>query len=106
MQTAATPKTYNGPLGRALARKAAEILPPATETLLHTMRVNILELVADRDLFSEVEHLRTNDSVYQCQSMAKLQTWFRNVYRVRQQRQMSLRLAFADGTYCHLPVQA
>jgi Ni,Fe-hydrogenase I large subunit len=118
MQTATAPATlpvaprrpvYTGPLARFL-KKQAEVKEATKQAqqqdTLRAMRVNIMELVSDPYLFTDAERLRTNDSVYQTTCLAKLQTWFRNVYAVLKQRETSLRMAFEDGTYCHIPVTA
>ncbi|SNR92579.1 hypothetical protein [Hymenobacter mucosus] len=116
MQTATTKATtatvaqhlpaYTGPLGRFLQRQEEVKQAAQQAETLRAMRANIMAVMNDAYLFSEVELLRANDSVYQCECVAQLQRWFRNVYRVYQEREASLRMGFADGSYVHIPVQA
>ncbi|TGE07713.1 hypothetical protein [Hymenobacter fodinae] len=116
MQTATTTKAttatvaahlsaYTGPLANFLKRQA-EVKAAAAEqqAALQAMRANITGLVSDPHLFTDTERLLTNDSVYQCESIPQLQRWFRNVYRVYQEREGSLQLGFADGSYIQLSV--
>ncbi|NVO33271.1 hypothetical protein [Hymenobacter lapidiphilus] len=110
MQTAANPGTanamptriYTGPLGRHIARQEATAAEQAT---IRAMRANIMGMMIE-PLFNPAERLRANDSVYQTECVAKLQRWFRNVYRVYKERENSVYLAFNDGSYARLPVAA
>ena len=109
MQTATTLATavtvapaYTGPLGRHIAHQQAQAQQQAT---INAMRANIAAMMIE-PLFDAGEQLRCNDSIYQTECVAKLQTWFRNVYRVYQERESSLYMAFNDGTCAFLPVTA
>ncbi|WP_149866979.1 hypothetical protein [Solirubrum puertoriconensis] len=93
---------YKGPLGNFLKEqhrlkdeKARAVMAAAT---LRSMRTNVLALVEDSPVFSPVERQRTAESIEQCQCIAQLQRWFRNVYRLRNEREESLQLAYAEGT--------
>jgi len=79
---------YTGPLGRFLEQQQAE----KAAATLRAMRTNITEML-DAELFSSEECQRCTASVEGCQCVARLQRWFRNVYRVRQERQLALAVA-------------
>jgi hypothetical protein len=60
----------------------SQVAASATPTLqLGATRRNILAVVIGNDLFTPAEQLRCNDSVYQCEDLARLTTWLRNVRR-------------------------
>lgn len=93
---------YSGPLGRSLKKQADE----QAAATLSAMCNNVLGLVEDQELFTDEERAKTLDKVEQCQCVAQLQRWFRNVYRVYQDRVGSLRFAFADGSSVQMAVAA
>lgn len=101
LKVAATLPSYSGPLGRFLHKQSEA---RAAAAVLASMRANVLGLLDDNDLFTDAERLATAASVNDCPCVAQLQRWFRNVYRLRSERETSLRMAFADGSYCHIPV--
>ena len=107
---ATTLPAYAGSLARFLERqaaaKAAALAEAQQEQTLHDMRANITSLVAEAGLFTEEEQLRANDNVHQTTCVAQLQRWFRNVYRIYQERALSLGVSFADGTSTHFSVAA
>jgi len=98
--------TYTGPLARFLKKQAEVKEARTTATQLATMRANVLALVEDPHLFSEAERTRAAANVAGCHCLAQLQRWFRNVYRLLKERETSLHMAFADGSYTHLSVTA
>ncbi|QIX62289.1 hypothetical protein HER32_14320 [Hymenobacter sp. BT18] len=108
-KVAATLPRYKGPLGRFLKKQqeakeaAAEAQKLAT---ISSMRNNVLGLVEDPHLFSDAERARTAASVAGCGCVARLQRWFRNVYRIAKHREDCLQLAFADGSTTFFPVNA
>ncbi|WP_324671510.1 hypothetical protein [Hymenobacter sp. GOD-10R] len=100
-KVSATLRRYTGPLSRFLEKqaeaKSQAVAEAAKADTLRAMRNNVLSLVEDTALFTDTERLRTNDSVYQTTCVAQLQRWFRNVYRVSQERTArALRLGTSD----------
>jgi hypothetical protein len=61
--------------------------------LLNTMRRNILAILSDTTVFDQAECQRCRDNVQGCQCVARLQRWFRNVYRVRNERELAQTVA-------------
>jgi hypothetical protein len=103
LKVAATLPSYSGPLGRFLHRQTEARAAAAT---LVSMRANVLGLLDDYHVFTDAERATAAAAVALCPCVARLQRWFRNVYRLRTERETSLRMAFADGSYCHIPVHA
>jgi hypothetical protein len=81
-------------------------LPDEVASTINTLRHNVLALVEQPDMFTDTERLRTNDSVYQCDCVAQLQHWFRNVYRVYEQRIAALQLCLVDGSSVLMAIAA
>jgi hypothetical protein len=79
---------YTGPLGRFLETQREE----KAAAILRSMRTNITEML-DAELFSSEECQRCTANVEQCQCLAQLQRWFRNVHRLRTERQLALAVA-------------
>ncbi|RSK50113.1 hypothetical protein [Hymenobacter rigui] len=93
MQNATTPATSN------------VALSPAERLILSTVRRSIMD-VMQRAVFTPVERLRANDTVYQSQDVARQFVWLRNVCRVATERDRALQLAFVDGSTTSLAVAA
>ena len=81
-------------------------LPDEVVSAISALRGNVLALVEEPYVFTDTERLRTNDSVYQCECVAQLQRWFRNVYRVYALRSEALQVSFADGSSVLMAVAA
>ncbi|WP_324675104.1 hypothetical protein [Hymenobacter sp. GOD-10R] len=75
---------YTGPLGRFLEQQREE----KAAAILRSMRTNITGML-DAELFSSEECQRCTANVEQCHCVAQLQRWFRNMYRVRTERQLA-----------------
>ena len=105
MKVAGTLPTYRGPLGRFLAKQAEVQQARQAAATLANMRANVLSLV-EEDQFTPTERARTLASVGTCACVAQLQRWFRNVYRVLNERRNSLISCNADKSFSHLLVQA
>lgn len=78
---------------------AVQLQAIAKAQTLQSMRANILYLVEDTQLFTDTERKAAAASVANCQCVAQLQRWFRNVSRLERHRGAWLHEASTDGTY-------
>ena len=75
-----------------------QLIPAHNDLGLSLLRVQLLELLA-ADVFTTDEYDRAMINIYNCQDALRLQRWYRNVTRVKQQRE-----AVATGTHLSVVV--
>ncbi|TGE24761.1 hypothetical protein E5K00_06020 [Hymenobacter aquaticus] len=73
--------------------KNQPLLSGGQAMMLSTMRRNILGMLEDTAVFDRAECLRCAENVQKCDCVARLQRWFRNVYRVRTERELAQAVA-------------
>jgi hypothetical protein len=100
VSVAAALPQYRGPLGRFLEqqREAAEAQAQAAmaAATVRSMRANVLAMVQESPMFSEAERISTAVSVEACECVVQLQRWFRNVHRLRQEREDAVHLGYEE----------